>query len=76
MVGLFGFVAASAIIVLLNSVMLLAVLKGLEAKIVRVETEEKTERVCSPLIIKNLFAEKTYVVPEGRAPPLCGIRTH
>lgn len=69
MVGLFGFVAASAIIVLLNSVILLVVLKGLEAKIVRVEAAEKSERACSPLIARNLFAEKVYLVPEGRAPP-------
>lgn len=69
MVGLFGFVTASAIIVLLNSVILLAVLKGLEAEIVRAEAAEESERVCSPIITRNLFAEKVYVVPEGRAPP-------
>jgi apolipoprotein N-acyltransferase len=77
MVGLFGFVAVSAIIVLLNSVILLAVLRGLEARIVRVEAAEKSERVCSPLIVRNLFAEKVYVVPEGRAPPKSfGVKVH
>jgi apolipoprotein N-acyltransferase len=69
LVGLFGFLAVSAIIVLLNSLLVLAVIKSLEVK-----RSGWTASVIKQISwffhpSRNLFAEKVYLVPEGRAPP-------
>jgi apolipoprotein N-acyltransferase len=71
LVGLFGFLTVSAIIVLLNSLLVLAILKTLEMirprgrTISRSGCEATRHLFSSP----NLFAQKVYLVPEGRAPP-------
>jgi len=69
LVGLFGFLTVSAIIVLLNSLLALAIVKTLEIIKPRghtVKQEERTWEVCS---VPGLFAQRVYLVPEGRAPP-------
>jgi hypothetical protein len=69
LVGLFGFLAVSAIIVLLNSLLVLAVIKSFEVK--RPGWTTKVAKQISWFFspTRNLFAEKVYLVPEGRAPP-------
>jgi hypothetical protein len=69
LIGLFGFLALSAIIVLLNSLLVLAVIKSLEVK--RPGWTAKVAKQISWFFSpsRNLFAEKVYLVPEGRAPP-------
>ena len=69
LVGLFGFLAASAIIVLLNSLLVLAIVKTLEKTRPRRKTVAEDERIWDLLFVRNLFTEKVYLVPEGRAPP-------
>jgi apolipoprotein N-acyltransferase len=69
LLGLFGFLAVSAIIVLLNSLLVLAVIKSLE-----VRRSGWTASVIKQISWgfpppRNLFVEKAYIVPEGRAPP-------
>lgn len=69
LIGLFGFLAASAIIVFLNSLFLLVILKTLETTRPRVDRAARDQTVWSLRFTRNLFAEKVYLVPEGRAPP-------
>lgn len=69
LIGLFGFLAASAIIVFLNSLFLLVILKTLETSKPWVDAAGEDERVQNLPFTRNLFAEKVYLVPEGRAPP-------
>jgi apolipoprotein N-acyltransferase len=70
LVGLFGFLAASAIIVLLNSLLVLVVVKTLEKTRPRRKTVAEDERTWDLFFTRNLVAEKIYLVPEGRAPPI------
>jgi apolipoprotein N-acyltransferase len=67
--GLFGFLAVSAIIVLLNSLLVLAVIKSLEVKRPRWKARVIKQISWGFSLTRNLFAEKVYIVPEGRAPP-------
>ena len=67
--ALFGFVAVSAIIVLFNSLLVLAIVKTLEVKRPRAKSVMEEERVFDLLFTRRLFAEKVYLMPEGRAPP-------
>jgi apolipoprotein N-acyltransferase len=71
LIGLFGFLAVSAVIVLLNALLVLAITKTLERATSREMTaagDDGTSVFFS--ITRNLFCEKVYLVPEGRAPPL------
>ena len=69
LIGLFGFLAVSAIVVFLNSLLLLVILKTLETARSWVDAVGKDERIQNLPFTRNLFAEKVYLVPEGRAPP-------
>jgi apolipoprotein N-acyltransferase len=69
LVGLFGLLAASAIIVLLNSLLVLAVVKSIRAARTRVKAAIEDVRAWDLLFAFNPSTEKTYLVPEGRAPP-------
>ena len=70
LVGLFGFLVASAVIVLLNSLLVLAIIKTLELTRPKGKALKRNERIWQPPFTRNFFAEKVYIVPEGRAPPL------
>jgi apolipoprotein N-acyltransferase len=70
LVGLFGFLIVSAIIVLLNSILILAIVKTLEAIKPKGNTFKKVKRRWLLSFSPNLSAKKVYVVPEGRAPPI------
>lgn len=67
--GLFGFLAVSAIIVLLNSLLVLAIVKTLEMTRPRGKMTAEDEKTWNFFFTRHLFTEKVYVVPEGRAPP-------
>mgnify|MGYP001587680028 CR=1 FL=1 len=70
LVGLFGFLIVSAIIVLLNSLLILAIVKTLEATRPKENTEDEVKRKWQLSFTRNFSTKKVYVVPEGRAPPL------
>jgi hypothetical protein len=67
--GLFGFITVSAVIVLLNSLLVLAIIKTLELKRPRGKTIQEKKRIWDFSSTPGLFAQKVYLVPEGRAPP-------
>lgn len=69
LVGLFGFLTVSAIIVLLNSLLVLAIVKTLEMTRPRGKTVAEDERILELFFIPGLSAQKVYLVPESRAPP-------
>ena len=69
LVGLFGFLTISAIIVLLNSLLVLAIVKTLEMTRPRGKTVAEDERILELFFIPGLSAQKVYLVPESRAPP-------
>ena len=70
MVALFGFLAVSAIIVLLNSLLVLVILKTLAIKRPRGKTVQEDERTWGVLSTPGFFPKKIYLVPQGRAPPI------
>ncbi len=74
LVALFGFLTVSAIIVLLNSLLVLLVLKTLAIKRPKGKTVQEDQRRWYLFSTPWVFAEKVYLVPEGRAPP-CLIKT-
>jgi hypothetical protein len=69
LVALFGFLSVSAIIVLLNSLLVLVILKTLAIKRPRGKTVQEDERTWGLLSTPGFFPKKIYLVPEGRAPP-------
>ena len=69
LVALFGFLTVSALIVLFNSLLVLLLLKTLEVTRPRGRTVQEDERVWDLLSTPGLFAQKIYLIPEGRAPP-------
>lgn len=69
LVGLFGFLAVSAIIVLLNSLLVLLIVKTLEVTRPRGKTVHEEKRIWDFSSTSGAFAQKVYLVPEGRAPP-------
>lgn len=66
---LFGFLAISFVIVLINSVLILAIEKLVSLAKVRRTTFPVGQRFLNPFPTSGLFAQKVYLVPEGRAPP-------
>lgn len=71
LIGLFGFLAVSAVIVLLNALLVLAFTKTLErASSSKIAAAGDDETKVFFSITRNLFSGKFYLVPEGRAPPL------
>jgi apolipoprotein N-acyltransferase len=69
LVSLFGFLTISAIIVLLNSLLVLAIVKTLRVVRPKVKTIVEKEKTWEFSFTRNLFAKKIYLVPEERAPP-------
>jgi apolipoprotein N-acyltransferase len=69
LVGLFGFLAASAVIVLLNSLLVLAITKAVKAARAGVKSAIEDARTWDLLFSFNFSTQKAYLVPEGRAPP-------
>jgi uncharacterized membrane protein len=69
MVALFGFLTVSAIIVLLNSLLVLVILKTLAIKRPRGKTVQEDERTWGVLSTPGFFPRKIYLVPQSRAPP-------
>lgn len=70
LVALFGFITVSAVIVLLNSLLALVIVRTLEVTKPKRKTVQEDERVLDLPSIPGLLAQKIYLVPEGRAPPL------
>jgi hypothetical protein len=72
LVGLFGLLAASAVIVLLNSLLVLAIVETIRAARINRKAPVEDQRKWSFFFTRTLVAEKVYLVPEDRAPPsLC-----
>lgn len=69
LIGLFGFLAASALIVFFNSLLVLAIVKAIEAKRAWGNTPEGAKRVWNLLTVAHHLTERVYLIPEGRAPP-------
>lgn len=69
MVALFGFLTVSAIIVLLNSLLVLLIIKTLAIKIPGEKTVQEDQRTLDLLSAPGILAQRIYLVPEGRAPP-------
>jgi len=69
LVTLFGFVTVSAIIVLLNSILVLTIEKILKIAGPQGKRVQEDERTLDFLSTPGLIVEKVYIVPEGRAPP-------
>ena len=76
LVGLFGLLAASAIIVLLNSLLALVITKVIEAVRNTVNSAIEGEKRWFLLSISNISTEKVYLLPEDRAPPLISYYVH
>jgi apolipoprotein N-acyltransferase len=70
LVGLFGLLAASAVIVLLNSFLAFAIIKIIKATRNTLNSASEDERIWFPLSTCNLSTERVYLLPEDRAPPL------
>jgi hypothetical protein len=68
-VSLFGFLTVSALIVIVNSLLILAVLKTLEMVERWREAVEKEASRWYAASGSKRTPEKTHLVPEGRAPP-------
>jgi apolipoprotein N-acyltransferase len=69
LVSLFGFLTVSALIVIVNSLLILAVLKTLEMVERWREAVEKEESKWYAASGLKSMPGKTHLVPEGRAPP-------
>jgi len=69
LVALFGFLTVSAIIVLLNSLLVLLLLKALAIKMPRGKTVQEDERRTDLFSAPWFVTQRVYLVPEGRAPP-------
>ena len=69
LVALFGFLTVSAIIVLLNSLLVLAIVKALQFRRPAGRITQKVERILDLISAPGLFAQRVYLVPESRAPP-------
>lgn len=67
--GLLGLLASSAVIVLLNSLLVLAIVKTIQAARTGVKTAIEDVRTWDLLFAFNFSTKKAYLVPEGRAPP-------
>jgi len=69
LVTLFGFVTISAIIILLNSILVLTIEKILKIARPQGKRVQEDERTLDLLSAPGILVEKVYIVPEGRAPP-------
>ena len=69
LITLLGFLTVSVIIVLLNSFLVLAIIKTLELTKPKEKSTQEKENRWVFFLTRNFSAKKVYVVPEGRAPP-------
>jgi apolipoprotein N-acyltransferase len=69
LVGLFGFLTVSAIIILLNSLLVLLIVKTLKVTKPRGKTIHEKKRIWDFSSTPGLSGPKYYLVPEDRAPP-------
>jgi hypothetical protein len=67
--ALFGFLTVSAIIVLLNSLLILAIVKRPKVAGLRHRIVQEDEGILEFFSTFGLFAQRIYFVPESRAPP-------
>lgn len=72
LVALFGFVTVSAIIVLFNSLLILAIVKRMKVAGLRHKIVQEDERTIHFFSIRGLFTQRIHLIPEGRAPPIEG----
>lgn len=70
LVSLFGFLTVSAIVVLLNSLLVLVIVKTLELTKPKGKAITEEEKEWGFFLLLKILAQKVYLVPEGRAPPL------
>ena len=70
LVALFGFLTVSTIIVLFNSLLVLAIVKTLQVTRHRGRAVQEDEGILDLFSTPGLFAQRVYLVPESRAPPL------
>ena len=70
MVTLFGFLAVSALIVLLSSLLVLTIVKTMRERRPRRRTAEEDQSLVSFFSAPRLLEQRVYLVPEGRAPPI------
>jgi uncharacterized membrane protein len=70
LIALFGFFTVSAVIVLLNSLLVLAITKALELTRPKGKLHQKDKGIGDLFFIRHLFAERVHLVPENRAPPI------
>ncbi len=70
LITLLGFLTVSVIIVLLNSLLVLVIVKSLELTKPKEKSTQEKENRWLLSFTRNLSAKKVYVVPEGRAPPI------
>lgn len=69
LIGLFGFLTVSAIIVLLNSLLVLAIIKTLQLARSGGGTIQEDKEAFGLLHKSRFFPQRVYFVPGGRAPP-------
>jgi len=69
LIALFGFLAAAAIIALLNSLFVLIVIEILKISGPRGKMAEEGQRIWGFCLAPGVSSQKVYLVPEGRAPP-------
>jgi hypothetical protein len=70
LVVLFGFLTVSVAIVLFNSLLVIAIVKTLLLARANGNTVQEDEKTLDPFSTFALFAQRVYLVPDGRAPPL------
>jgi hypothetical protein len=69
LVALCGFLTVSAFVVLLNSLLVLAIVKTLQLRKPRGRTPLELERILDLVSRAGVFAERVYLVADSRAPP-------
>jgi hypothetical protein len=69
LIALFGVLAAAAIVALLNSLLVLAIVKILTIRNPREKSVKEDQRFWGFFFTPGVLTQKVYLVPEGRAPP-------
>jgi hypothetical protein len=72
LITLFGFLTVSATIVILNSLLVLAIVKTLEPTKAGERSSSKRVKRWAFVSTNNLLAQRVYLVADGRAPPFYG----
>ena len=70
LIGLFGFIIVSAIIVLLNSLLVLAIAETIKLTTSKKKNFQEGKRSRSFPFTRNFHTKKVFIVPEGRGPPI------